>query len=110
MTSTVLPPATASVPMVRAMFPVPMMLMLLMMRALFLALEPSLCLGRQRVDGLYGFRDGLAAGERLIAERADQHHVLGEATGDGVFACAACTQSRKDSKAGRCWANVVMAT
>src|SRR3954454_22423947 len=31
MTSTVLPPATASVPMVRAMFPVPMMLMLLMM-------------------------------------------------------------------------------
>jgi hypothetical protein len=30
MTSTVFPPATASVPMVRAMFPVPMMLMLLM--------------------------------------------------------------------------------
>jgi hypothetical protein len=29
MTSTVLPPATASAPMVRAMFPVPMMLMLL---------------------------------------------------------------------------------
>jgi hypothetical protein len=28
--STVLPPATANVPMVRAMFPVPMMLMLLM--------------------------------------------------------------------------------
>jgi hypothetical protein len=46
-------------------------------------------LGRQRVDGLYGFRDGLAAGEWLIAERAVQHHVLGEATGDGVFACAA---------------------
>src|SRR5450759_1268833 len=44
MTSTVLPPATASVPMVRAMFPVPMMLMLLMMRALFLVLELSLCL------------------------------------------------------------------
>ena len=41
MTSTVLPPATASVPMVRAMFPVPMMLMLLMMRALFLVLELS---------------------------------------------------------------------
>jgi hypothetical protein len=39
-----LPPATASVPMVRAMFPVPMMLMLLMMRALFLVLELSLCL------------------------------------------------------------------
>src|SRR6202035_4194027 len=35
-TSTVLPPATASVPMVRAMFPVPMMLMLLMTRGLFL--------------------------------------------------------------------------
>src|SRR4051795_4381096 len=30
MTSTALPPATASAPMVRAMFPVPMMLMLLM--------------------------------------------------------------------------------
>jgi len=30
MTSTVLPPATASAPIVRAMFPVPMMLMLLM--------------------------------------------------------------------------------
>jgi hypothetical protein len=30
MTSTVLPPATASAPMARAMFPVPMMLMLLM--------------------------------------------------------------------------------
>src|ERR1700722_20322541 len=44
MTSTVLPPATASVPMVRAMFPVPMMLMLLMMGALFLVLELSLCL------------------------------------------------------------------
>ena len=30
MTSTVLPPATANVPIARAMFPVPMMLMLLM--------------------------------------------------------------------------------
>ena len=30
MTSTVLPPATASAPMARAMFPVPMMLMLFM--------------------------------------------------------------------------------
>jgi len=40
----VLPPATASVPMVRAMFPVPMMLMLLMMCALFLVLELSLFL------------------------------------------------------------------
>src|SRR3954464_3297810 len=36
MTSTVLPPATASVPMVRAMFPVPMRVMLLMRCALFL--------------------------------------------------------------------------
>src|SRR3989442_1787060 len=36
MTSTVLPPATASVPMVRAMFPVPMMVMLPMSCALFL--------------------------------------------------------------------------
>ena len=34
MTSTVLPPATASVPMVRAMFPVPMRVMLLMRCAL----------------------------------------------------------------------------
>src|ERR1700684_697423 len=32
MISTALPPATASAPMVRAMFPVPMMLMLLMRR------------------------------------------------------------------------------
>src|ERR1700726_1911819 len=36
MTSTVLPPATANVPMVRAMFPVPMMVMLPMSCALFL--------------------------------------------------------------------------
>jgi hypothetical protein len=36
MTSTALPPATASVPMVRAMFPVPMRVMLLMTCALFL--------------------------------------------------------------------------
>src|SRR5205085_1622919 len=36
MTSTVLAPATASVPMVRAMFPVPMRVMLLMRCALFL--------------------------------------------------------------------------
>jgi hypothetical protein len=39
-----LPPATARVPMVRAMFPVPMMLMLVMMCALFLVLELSPCL------------------------------------------------------------------
>ena len=37
-TSTVLPPGTASVPMVRAMFPVPMMLMLLITCAPFLVL------------------------------------------------------------------------
>src|SRR3954453_15643809 len=36
MTSTVLPPATASVPMARAMLPVPMRVMLLMRCALFL--------------------------------------------------------------------------
>jgi hypothetical protein len=35
MTSTVLPPATASEPMARAMFPVPMRVMLLMSCALF---------------------------------------------------------------------------
>src|SRR6202022_3275625 len=45
--------------------------------------------GRQSVDGLYGFHGGLAAGDWLIAERAVQHHVLGEQTGEGVFVCAA---------------------
>ena len=40
MTSTALPPATASAPMARAMFPVPMMLMLLMMC-------PALSLGKK---------------------------------------------------------------
>jgi hypothetical protein len=55
---------------------------------------------RQRVDGLYGFRDGLAAGERLISERADQHHVLGEATGDGVFACAALHAVEEELEGG----------
>ena len=45
--------------------------------------------GRQSVDSLYGFHGGLAAGDWLIAERAVQHHVLGEQTGEGVFVCAA---------------------
>src|ERR1700738_1406961 len=33
--------------------------------------------GRQSVDGLYGFHGGLAADDWLIGERAVQHHVLG---------------------------------
>ena len=44
---------------------------------------------RHRGDALNGCRDGLAAGERLIAERADQHYVLGENTGESIFVRAA---------------------
>src|SRR3954452_7198366 len=89
MTSTVLPPATASVPMARAMFPVPMRVMLLMRCVLFLF---SRCRSVSFVPGQAqgvgrdvcaptaapfpaprsdGCRDGLAAGERLIAERSE---------------------------------------
>src|SRR6185312_1266380 len=45
--------------------------------------------GRESVDGFYGFHGDLAAGDRLIAERAVEHHVLGEQTGEGVCVCAA---------------------
>jgi hypothetical protein len=45
--------------------------------------------GRQSVDGLYGFHGDLAAGDWVIPERAVQHHVLGEQTGEDVFVCAA---------------------
>src|SRR5207302_5961719 len=67
MTSTVLPPATASVPMVRAMFPVPMRVMLLMRCALFLF----------RSDG-----GGAAVGDQFQA--VDVAGVVGgEEQGDG---------------------------
>src|ERR1700730_10657390 len=45
--------------------------------------------GRQDVEGLYSFHGDLAADDWLIAERAVQHHVRGEQTGEGVFVCAA---------------------
>src|SRR3954447_12303053 len=44
---------------------------------------------RQSVDGLDSLHRDLAAGDWLIAERAVQHHVLGEQTGEGVLVCAA---------------------
>jgi hypothetical protein len=45
--------------------------------------------GRHRADRPHGFQDCLAAGDWLIAERAVQHHVLGEDSGKSVFVCAA---------------------
>jgi len=45
--------------------------------------------GRHLADGLHGCRDGPATGERLIAERTDQYHVLGDYTGEGVLVGAA---------------------
>ena len=44
---------------------------------------------RQPVGGLYGLHHGLAAGGRLIAERAVHQHVLCEQAGEGVLVGAA---------------------
>src|ERR1700730_5345150 len=66
--------------------------------------------GRQSVDGLYGFHGDLAAGDWPIAERAVQHHVLGEQRVRVSLSAPPLMQSTKDSKVSRCGANVVMVT
>jgi len=44
----------------------------------------------EHYDEAFPHKDGqVAAGEWLIAERAVQHHVLGEDCGKSVFVCAA---------------------
>ena len=63
MTSTVLPPATARAPIVRAMLPVPMMLMLLMRCAPFRVLERSLRLAETAPEA--GATDPELLGEQL---------------------------------------------
>jgi hypothetical protein len=68
---------------------------------------------RQPVDGLYGFHDDLAAGDWLTAERAVQHHVLGEQTTEGVYVRAAVDAVDEGFPrcrgAGRTWSWLLLA-
>jgi hypothetical protein len=59
--------------------------------------------GGQCVDFLDGLHGGVAAGDRLIAERAVQRHVLGEQAGEGVLVDAAVDAVDEGRGARRRW-------
>jgi hypothetical protein len=65
---------------------------------------------RHRGDALDGCRDGLAAGERLIAEGLISTTFSARTRARASLSAPPCMQSTKDSTVARCWANVVMAT